>query len=152
MSTPQLGDAPPLYVYLVQRQDYGHYPDKFGCKSIRSIHTTKAEAVKKARVLIRKIHDEDENWTALNQVMRNNGIQTTEVRVVKRLVLDEEVSVYSGEEDEEDFMEDVKYDGLITKEKTAAAAKLDGKAMDNIGQVDHENDWERGNKKKHAYD
>jgi hypothetical protein len=63
MSRPHALKAPPWYLYLVQRQDFGpHSSDDNGRLYIHSIHTTKAAANKKARVLIRVIR-RDEDYT-----------------------------------------------------------------------------------------
>ena len=126
-------------VYLVQRHDFGpHYSDEIGRKHVHSIHSTKAAANKKAKVLIRAIRrDEDSTGMArleieqedrlgyyygdleLNQDMTVDTINHTEVHVVKMSVKGEGESPYSGDGDEDEFEDELNDDGYHPKEKTA---------------------------------
>tara|TARA_R110002003_G_scaffold138_3_gene12686 strand:- start:13448 stop:13858 length:411 start_codon:yes stop_codon:yes gene_type:complete len=128
MSRPHALKAPPLYLYLVQRQDFSpHSSDDIGRLYIHSIHTTKAAANKKARVLIRVIRrDEDYIDRAVleTEKLEETGhyygylklhqdesdveaIHHVEVTVVERTVDDEHASAYSDSEDENDFADEV---------------------------------------------
>jgi hypothetical protein len=129
------GIAPLPVVYLVQLEDFGpHYSHEIGRKHVHSIHTTKSAPSKKVIVLNRVIRrDEDYNNMAqleiehedglgyyfgdleLNQDMTDDGIDHTEVSVVKMHIRGEYESPYSDDE-VEDEVED---DDYHPREKTA---------------------------------
>lgn len=118
--------SPPLVV-CVQRHDFGpHYSDEVACGTLYSIHTTKAAANLKAKVLVRGIHrNEDTNDVAkreteqiddngiyfdrlvLNQDEVDDSVDHVEVTTSALEVRGDEMSPYPNEDEEDQFASSV---------------------------------------------
>lgn len=167
MPDPEPSSRPPAVVYLVQRHDYGpHYSDEVARGRVHSIHTTKAAANRKAKVLVRVIRrDEDTNdmaileteeidkkgyyfaYLELNQDMADDGIHHTEVTTSKMVVRDESESPYSDEEDEDEFADSV--DGeFYWEDKAAAEDGEEEEQLEDTESASAEGEAERARKRR----